>query len=154
MSIEERIDRLESLDEIRQLAAKYSLTLDMRDIDMHVNLFVPDVRVGKEESGRQALKKWADATYIIFFNQNDRGHHINVSAGAISKHSKNSKESLKFLEWSLRKRALEDRDEHHFYYVISQIIASNGDFQKIYYSIHNHNLQLAIISCNIIIFSD
>ena len=39
-------------------------------------------------------------------------------------------EGLKFLEWSLRKRALEDRDEHHLYYVISQIIASNGDYQK------------------------
>ena len=28
-----RLDRLESLDAIRQLAAKYSLALDMRDID-------------------------------------------------------------------------------------------------------------------------
>ena len=28
-----RIDRLESLDEIRQLPAKYSLSLDMRDMD-------------------------------------------------------------------------------------------------------------------------
>ena len=28
-----RIERLESLDEIRQLAAKYSLSLDMRDLD-------------------------------------------------------------------------------------------------------------------------
>jgi hypothetical protein len=28
-----RIDRLESIDEIRQLAAKYSLALDMRDMD-------------------------------------------------------------------------------------------------------------------------
>ena len=55
MDIEDRIDRLESLDEIRQLAAKYSVTLDMRDLDMHVNLFVPDVRVGKEASGRQAF---------------------------------------------------------------------------------------------------
>jgi len=55
MSIEERLDRLESLDEIRQLAAKYSVTLDMRDLDMHVNLFVPDVRVGKDKTGRQAL---------------------------------------------------------------------------------------------------
>jgi hypothetical protein len=63
MSIEKRLDRLESLDEIRQLAAKYSVTLDMRDLDMHVNLFVPDVRVGKEGAGRQALKQWADATY-------------------------------------------------------------------------------------------
>ena len=56
MNIEDRIDRLESLDEIRQLAAKYSVTLDMRDLDMHVNLFVPDVRVVEEASGRQALK--------------------------------------------------------------------------------------------------
>ena len=40
MSIEERLDRLESLDEIRQLAAKYSVTLDMRDLDMHVNLYI------------------------------------------------------------------------------------------------------------------
>ena len=63
MSIEKRLDRLESLDEIRQLAAKYSVTLDMRDLDMHVNLFVPDVRVGKEATGRQALKQWADATF-------------------------------------------------------------------------------------------
>ena len=41
-----RIDRLESLDEIRQLAAKYSLALDMRDLDALVNLFPEDVRVG------------------------------------------------------------------------------------------------------------
>ena len=40
-----RIDRLESLDEIRQLAAKYSLSLDMRDLDAHVNLFAEDIQV-------------------------------------------------------------------------------------------------------------
>ena len=28
-----RLDRLESIDEIRQLAGKYSLSLDMRDLD-------------------------------------------------------------------------------------------------------------------------
>lgn len=37
-TLEERIDRLESLDAIRQLAGKYSLSLDMRDMDAHVNL--------------------------------------------------------------------------------------------------------------------
>ena len=74
MSIEERLDRLESLDEIRQLAAKYSVTLDMRDMDMHVNLFVPDVRVGKDRSGRQELKKWADATFRDQFT--GTSHHI------------------------------------------------------------------------------
>ena len=74
MSIEERLDRLESLDEIRQLAAKYSVTLDMRDLDMHVNLFVPDVRVGKEGAGRKALKEWADATFRDQFT--GTSHHI------------------------------------------------------------------------------
>ena len=74
MSIEERLDRLESLDEIRQLAAKYSVTLDMRDLDMHVNLFVPDVRVGKDKTGRQALKHWADATFRDQFT--GTSHHI------------------------------------------------------------------------------
>lgn len=32
-SLLQRIDRLESLDETRQLAARYSLSLDMRDLD-------------------------------------------------------------------------------------------------------------------------
>ena len=50
-TLEARIDRLESLDEIRQLAAKYSLSLDMRDLDAHVNLFAPDIRVSREASG-------------------------------------------------------------------------------------------------------
>ena len=46
-TLEERIDRLESLDAIRQLAGKYSLSLDMRDMDAHVNLFAPDIQIGR-----------------------------------------------------------------------------------------------------------
>ena len=53
-----RIDRLESLDEIRQLAAKYSLSLDMRDLDAHVNLFAEDIRVSRDKVGRSYLKHW------------------------------------------------------------------------------------------------
>ena len=41
-----RIDRLESTEAIRQLVARYALSLDMRDLDAHVNLFAPDIRVG------------------------------------------------------------------------------------------------------------
>jgi hypothetical protein len=41
LDLAERIERLESIDEIRQLAAKYALSLDMRDLDAHVNLFAP-----------------------------------------------------------------------------------------------------------------
>jgi zinc transport system permease protein len=44
-SIEARLDRLESLEQIRQLPARYGLALDMRDMDALAGLFVEDVRV-------------------------------------------------------------------------------------------------------------
>ena len=48
-ALEARIDRLEATEEIRQLVAKYSLSLDMRDLDAHVGLFAPDIRVSREK---------------------------------------------------------------------------------------------------------
>jgi len=69
-----RIDRLESLDEIRQLVAKYSLSLDMRDLDAHVNLFAADIRVSRELSGRGHLKHWLDDTLRLQFT--GTSHHI------------------------------------------------------------------------------
>ncbi len=57
----ERVDHLESLDQIRQLPAKYALCVDMRDLDSLVNLFVDDVGVPGKQRGRQALKRWYDA---------------------------------------------------------------------------------------------
>ena len=56
-TLEERIERLESLDSIRQLVSKYSLALDVRDLDAMVSLFPDNVKVGKNNSGRLALKK-------------------------------------------------------------------------------------------------
>ncbi|NCF20417.1 MAG: nuclear transport factor 2 family protein [Haliea sp.] len=70
----QRIDRLESLDEIRQLPAKYSLSLDMRDLDAHVNLFAPDIRVSREKVGRSYLKRWLDDTLRLQFT--GTSHHI------------------------------------------------------------------------------
>ena len=73
-SLEQRLDRLESIEEIRQLAAKYSLSLDMRDIDAHVGLFAEDVRVGKGKTGRQHLKSWVDSTLRDQFT--GTSHHL------------------------------------------------------------------------------
>lgn len=58
--LEARLQRLEAIDEIRQLAAKYTVALDMRDLDSLVNLFVDDVRVPGGERGRAALRAWYD----------------------------------------------------------------------------------------------
>jgi hypothetical protein len=77
MDIEElaaRIDRLESTEEIHQLVGKYSLSLDMRDIDAHVNLFAPDIRVSKDKSGRAHLKVWLDDTLRNQFT--GTSHHL------------------------------------------------------------------------------
>lgn len=55
-----RIDRLESVDEIRQLAARYALALDSRDVGALAELFVNDVAVGDGRTGRRALADWFD----------------------------------------------------------------------------------------------
>jgi hypothetical protein len=58
--LEARIDRLESLDAIRQLAHRYALAVDARNLDDLVELFVEDVRVGRHADGRRALRAWFD----------------------------------------------------------------------------------------------
>lgn len=89
-TMEERVDRLESLDAIRQLPAKYALALDMRDMDAMVSLFPADVRVGSDTSGRAALRAYMDRTlrspftgtshhiggHIIEFDDPDHAHGI------------------------------------------------------------------------------
>lgn len=72
-----RLDRIESRDEIRQLISKYSLALDMRDMDAMANLFVPDVAVGRAGSGRQALRDWLDETMRRQFD--GTSHHVGTT---------------------------------------------------------------------------
>lgn len=74
LTLESRIDRLESLDAIRQLPAKYALALDMRDMDAMVSLFPADVRVGKDATGRLALRTYMDRTLRSPFT--GTSHHI------------------------------------------------------------------------------
>lgn len=73
-SLAARIDRLESLDQIRQLPAKYALSLDMRDLDAHVGLFAHDIRVSKDKTGRQHMRAWLDDTLRLQFT--GTSHHI------------------------------------------------------------------------------
>jgi len=54
------VDRLVAEAEIRQLVARYAVATDRRDLDVLVALFVPDVRVGRDVSGRDALRESFD----------------------------------------------------------------------------------------------
>jgi ketosteroid isomerase-like protein len=51
------LDRLLAHEEIRQLAARYALAIDSRDLETLVGLFVDDVRVGRDQRGRDALRE-------------------------------------------------------------------------------------------------
>ncbi|WP_432842622.1 nuclear transport factor 2 family protein [Dactylosporangium sp. CA-092794] len=57
---EQRLDRLESIEAIRQLAARYALALDGRDVATMAGLFVEDVEVGRHGAGREALRAFFD----------------------------------------------------------------------------------------------
>jgi hypothetical protein len=57
-TVEERLDRLESLAEIQQLPVRYALAVDSRDMDTMASLFVPDVQIGRDTFGRDALRAW------------------------------------------------------------------------------------------------
>ena len=72
-----RIDRLESTEQIRQLAHRYALAIDSRNLDDMVELFVDDVRVGRETSGREALRAWfLDALARIGPSIHFIGNHV------------------------------------------------------------------------------
>src|SRR3954468_355140 len=76
-----RIARLEALEQLRQLPARYALALDMRNFDLLVNLFVDDIGVPGKQSGRQALKRWFDKqlrTDILESAHAISGHVIDV----------------------------------------------------------------------------
>ena len=50
------VARLLAYEEIRQLAARYAVAVDRRDLDALVGLFIDDVRVGRDTYGRDALR--------------------------------------------------------------------------------------------------
>ena len=50
-------------EDIRQLASRYAIHYGSRDLDRLVELFVPDIKVTRETSGRQALKASFDSQF-------------------------------------------------------------------------------------------
>lgn len=59
-SLEDKVRRLEATEEIRQLASRYALALDSRDVEALASLFVSDVCTGDGGTGREALARWFD----------------------------------------------------------------------------------------------
>ena len=55
---DERLDHLRSVQQIEQLPVRYALAVDSRDMDALAELFVEDVRIGRDLYGRDELKRW------------------------------------------------------------------------------------------------
>ena len=56
----DEVGRLLAYEEIRQLAARYAFAVDTRDLDTLVGLFIPSVQVGRDLTGRDALRASCD----------------------------------------------------------------------------------------------
>ena len=75
-------------------------------------------------------KKWAQATDIIFYNQTNRGQHINVSGAAIAKYSKNYNEALKFIEWLTMPKAQKIYANINFEYPVNPNVKLDGKIME------------------------
>lgn len=72
-SITTRLDRIEAIEAIRQLAFGYALCVDARDLDALVALYIEDIRVGEGRQGRAALRDTFDAALRQFTTS---AHHV------------------------------------------------------------------------------
>ncbi len=65
--IARRLAVAEARFEIGQLPIRYALAVDQRDVDTWVSLFVPDVRLGRHGSGRDALREFIEPQLRWFY---------------------------------------------------------------------------------------
>lgn len=71
------VDRLVAHEQIRQLASRYAVAIDSRDLDALVALFVDDVRVGRSARGRDALRaSFGESLRAIGVSILDVGTHV------------------------------------------------------------------------------
>src|SRR5687767_8244200 len=78
-----RLDAIESRLAIGQLPIRYAMAVDGRDLDTWVGLFVPDVRVSRDASGREALRRQIDPLLRTFRRSIHQivGHRVDLDPG-------------------------------------------------------------------------
>lgn len=81
-------------------------------------------------------RAWADAVYINFPNQSDRGSHLNVSGVVMTKYSKNKENALKLIEFMTDNKAQNMYASMNMEYPVkpgvelSKLVASWGTFKE------------------------
>ena len=70
------VERLMAYEQIRQLASHYAVAVDSRDLDALIELFIEDVRVGRDTFGREALREsFAESLGAIGISMLNVGTH-------------------------------------------------------------------------------
>jgi SnoaL-like domain len=75
-----RLARIEAHQRIGQLPIRYAIAVDSRDLDAWVNLFVPDVDMGRQGAGRETLRAYIDPQVRQFYRSVHQicGHKIEL----------------------------------------------------------------------------
>jgi SnoaL-like domain len=76
-----RIERIEASLAIQQLAIRYAMAVDARDLDAWVGCFRPDVDMGRHGTGREALRRYIDPMVRRFYRSVHQicGHRIELA---------------------------------------------------------------------------
>ncbi len=117
------IERLTACEEIRQLASRYAVFLDARDIDALAALYVDDVQVGRDGAGRDALRADFDrqlrsvgitillvGNHVIDFDDDDHAHGIVYCKGEIQ-------DGERWIQQAIRYDDTYERRDDHWYFV-------------------------------------
>ncbi len=80
-TLAQRIDRIEANLAIQQLAIRYAIAVDSRDIDTWISLFVENVNCGRFGRGREALRTSITAPLTRFYRSMHQicGHRIDLT---------------------------------------------------------------------------
>ena len=77
----ERVERIEAHLAIQQLAIRYAMAVDARDMEAWVRCFRPDVDMGRHGTGREALRRYIDPMVRRFYRSVHQicGHRIELT---------------------------------------------------------------------------
>ena len=122
------IERVVARDEIHQLAYRYAYAVDARDLDLLVSLFVPDVRVGRDTRGPEALRAfWVESlgaigmsilfvgNHIVEFDDADHAHGIVYTRGYVE--TRDTDDPGRFVEQAIMYRDTYERVEGRWLFV-------------------------------------
>jgi hypothetical protein len=86
-ALAERVTWIEDRLDIGQLPIRYAIAVDERDVDSWVALFVPDIQLGRDSRGREALRRFITPKLRWFYRSVHQivGHRVELLGSDIAR---------------------------------------------------------------------